>query len=108
VDVSNLIQSGDVDAYLDGKEANNSFLEALKTVNNDQPEVGITWRWIVGVAADGLSLELCLQALPCNESTIKVRFFIPFGTRIHSLAQHEYKIIKPGPFYHKLYIKFVP
>jgi len=74
VDVSNLIQSGDVDAYLDGKEANNSFLEALKMVNDDQPEVGISWRWIVGIAADSLSLELCLQALPCNESTIKVSF----------------------------------
>jgi len=71
-DVSELIQSGDVDAYIEGKEANILFLEELKKLSEDQPEVGISWRWLVGVAQDGHSLELCLQALPASESAIKV------------------------------------
>jgi len=70
-DIADLVQAADVDAFADGKEANTSFLEDLMSAQKDKPDVGISWRWIVGAAQDG-SLELSLQALPCSESAIKV------------------------------------
>jgi len=42
------------------------------SITIDTPDVGICWRWIVCTTIEG-QLELCLQALPCSEGTIKAR-----------------------------------
>jgi len=77
-DVAALIQAGDVEAQVGGKEANTAFLEDLQKIKEDQPDVGIAWRWLVGVAADNSSLELSLQALPCSESIVEVFFQLSY------------------------------
>jgi hypothetical protein len=71
-DLANLVASQDLDVSRPGQEdASEDFLDAVATAQQTLTSVGLSWRWMVAAAADGLSLELQLQGLPCAGNTLQ-------------------------------------
>jgi hypothetical protein len=72
VDVADLIQAQDLDVYDEkGEAAHDIYLDAIEDAKQETSHIGISWRWGLAASEDGASIELQLQALPCNGSALK-------------------------------------
>jgi hypothetical protein len=71
-DVADLVASQDLEVVVgDGEDGHEHFLEAVADCQALHSQSGLSWRWMLAAAADGIGLELHLQGLSCRGTAIQ-------------------------------------
>jgi hypothetical protein len=71
VDFRELVAAQDIDILDEsGELASEALLRAMDQHKSGRASLGASWRWMAAVADNGSSLELQLQALPCNPANL--------------------------------------